>query len=94
MSYSSKQFAKYLGVELPTFYSWIKKGLVPQSTHFSPINNHGGQPSRLWSDELVQSFDPEKARERGKKFARKRRDTEDLADLFNLVLKTSSAIGA
>jgi predicted transcriptional regulator len=88
MSYSTKQFAEYLGVHECTIYTYIKKGLIPPHSHESKLSN------KLWSDEVVHSFSGLELRALAKKGAEKKLKKESKIDHFDLVLKTSSAIGA
>jgi hypothetical protein len=93
MSYTAQQFSDYLGVERGTFHSWIRRGIIDKSTSSSMFGRKGGPETKLWGREYVLSLNPEEMRKKGRLVVR-RVDTFATTDLFNLVLKTSSAIGA
>lgn len=94
MSYSTKQFAKYLGVHECTIYTYIKKGLIPPHSHQSKLSKKSRVATKLWRDEIVHSFSGLELRALAKKGAEKKLKKESKIDHFHLVLKTSSAISA
>jgi len=93
MSYSTKQFAKYLKVHECTLYSWIKKGLIPPSSHESRPIGQKGIPTKLWHDDVVESFCGDEIRELVQNNTRKKdkkHESKEKIDFFHLVLKSSA----